>query len=212
MMKATLTLCCAVALLTACSSRDDSTLSDLRGLLQKPPSSERFVALFEEQSPALEVVFLRTQSVSRLLLSHENQGVLTWLSIEGASLKTRNGFIVGSRGFIEGLQAARVDEVQRLVRAEAPGTANRFHTYLDGNNEITTRSYRCVITPGGMETLTLMGQTVSARRISEECRSLTDDFTNIYWVENGEILQTAQWIGPIAGSLLIRLVNVYDGQ
>src|SRR6056297_540937 len=212
MMKAALTLCGAVALLTACSSRDDSTLSDLRGLLQKPPSSERFVALFEEQSPALEVLFLRTQSVSRLLLSHENQGVLTWLSIESASLKTRNGFIVGTRGFAEGLQAAHVDEVARLVRAEAPGTASRFHTYLDGNNDIATRSYRCVVIPSDVESLTLMGQTVSARRVSEECRSLTDEFTNIYWIRDGEILQAVQWIGPIVGSLLIRLVNVYDGQ
>src|SRR6056297_3919359 len=212
MMKAALILCSAVALLTACSSRDDSALSDVRGLFQQSPNSERYFALFDEQAPALEVLFLRTQSVSRLLLSHENRGVLTWLSIESASLKTRNGVIVCTRGFAEGLQAARVDAVERLVRAEAAGTANRFHTYLDGNNDISTRSYRCVITPGGMETLTLMGQTVSARRISEECRSLTDDFTNIYWVENGEILQTAQWIGPIAGSLLIRLVNVYDGQ
>ncbi|SHM69582.1 Group 4 capsule polysaccharide lipoprotein gfcB, YjbF [Roseovarius litoreus] len=212
MRKPALILCSAVMLLTACSSREDSAFSEMRGLFQKPPNSERFVALFEAQAPALEVLFVRTQSVSRLLLSHENRGVLTWLSIEGASLKTRNGFIVGSRGFFEGLQAARVDEVERLVRAEAAGTANRFHTYLDGNNDVTTRSYRCVITPGGMETLTLMGQTASARRISEECRNLTDDFTNIYWVGNGEILQAVQWIGPIAGSLLIRLVNIYDGQ
>src|SRR6056297_2060528 len=208
MMKAALILCSAVALLTACSSRDDSALSDVRGLLQKPPSSERFVALFEEQSPALEVLFLRTQSVSRLLLSHENQGVLTWLSIESASLKTRNRFIVGTRGFAEGLQAARVDAIERLVRAEAAGTANRFHTYLDGNNDISTRSYRCVVTPGEAESLTLMGQTVTARRVLEDCRSLTDEFTNIYWVKDGEVLQTAQWIGPIVGALLIRLVNI----
>mgnify|MGYP000311727545 CR=1 FL=1 len=212
MMKALLPLCLGMMLLSACSSREDSTLSDVRGLFRAPANSERFVALFEEQAPALEILFLRTQSVSRLLLSHENQGVLTWLSIEGASLKTRNGFIVGTRGFVEGLQAARVDDVERFILAETPGIATRFHTYLDGNNEISTRSYRCVVTPGEVETLTLMGQTVSARRIAEDCRSLTDEFTNIYWVRNGEILQTAQWVGPIVGTLLIRLVNIYDGQ
>lgn len=212
MTKAVLSLFLSLMLLTACSSRDDSTLAELRGLLRQPANSERYFALFDDRAPALEVIFVRTQSVSRLLLSHENQGVLTWLSIEGASLKTRTGFIVGTRGFAEGLQAANVDEVAQLIRAEAPGTASRFHTYLDGNNDITTRSYRCVVVPGDVESLTLMGQTVSARRVSEECRSLTDEFTNIYWVRDGEILQAVQWIGPIVGSLLIRLVNVYDGQ
>lgn len=212
MMKAILSLCLGMMVLTACSSREDNTLSEVRGLFQQSPNSERYFALFDEQAPALEVLFMRTRSLSRLLLSHENQGVLTWLSIEGASLKTRDGFIVGTRGFAEGLQAARIDEVERLIRAEAAGTSNRFHTYLDGNNDISTRSYRCVVTPGEVDSITLMGQTVAARRISEDCRSLTDEFTNIYWVRNGEILQTVQWIGPIVGSLLIRLVNVYDGQ
>lgn len=211
MIKPILTLCLGALLLTACSSRESTPLDEVRSLFQKPANSERFVALFEDQAPALEVLFIGTQSVSRLLLSHENHDVLTWLSLEGASLKTRNGFIVGSRGFVEGLQAAHIEEVKRLVLAETAGHANRFHTYLDGNNDITTRSYRCVITPGNVDSLTLMGQTVSARRISEECRSLTDEFTNIYWVDNGEILQTVQWIGPIAGSLRIRLVNIYNG-
>lgn len=211
MRTAILSLCLSGLMLAGCSSRGTNSVAELRSLLKGDVASERFVALFEEQAPALELLFLRTQSVSRLLLSHENAGVLTWLSIEGATLRTRDGFIVGTNGFFEGLQAARIDAVARLVLAEQAGQAERFHTYLDGNNDISIRSYRCDIRPLGNEMVTIKDQTVAARRIEERCVNLTDDFTNAYWVRNGAILQTAQWIGPIAGALRIRQVDIYGG-
>lgn len=178
-------------------------------MFQDAEISERFEALFAERAPAIEVVFVRTQSVSRLLLSHQNGDVLTWLSGEGATLKTRDGFVVGTRGFIEGLQAARVDQVADLVLAERAGQADRFHTYLDGNADVTTRTYRCDIVLLSSEMVTIKGQTVPARRMEEHCQNLTDSFINIYWVRNGGILQAVQWIGPIAGSILIRQVELY---
>ena len=196
----------------ACSSQDNSSLSQLRSILQGQNLSERFVALFENQAPALELYFQNTKSVSRLLLSHESQGVLTWLSGEGATLKTRDGFVVGTRGFFEGLQAARIDAVAELVLSERAGYADRFHSYLDGNNNTSIRSYRCEVTPTGNDVVTIKGQSVTARKILERCRNLSDDFTNVYWVRNGAILKTFQWIGPIAGSLRIRQVDIYGGR
>ena len=208
---AILSLCLSGLMLAGCSSRHTNGMADLRGLLQGDAPSERFVALFDEQAPAVELLFLRTQSVSRLLLSHENAGVLTWMSIEGATLRTRNGFIVGTNGFFEGLQAAHIDAVARLVLAERTGQAERLHTYLDGNNDISIHSYRCDIRPTGNEMVTIKGQTTPTRRIEERCGNQTDDFTNIYWVSNGAILQATQWIGPIAGALRTRQVDIYEG-
>ena len=195
--------------LAACSSSGNTTTSTIRSMFQDAAISERFEALFAERAPALEVVFERTQAVSRLLLSHQNGDVLTWLSAEGASLKTERGFVVGTRGFIEGLQASRVDGVAVLILSESAGQTDRFHTYLDGNADTATRTYRCDVVPLAEELVTIKGQTVSARRIEERCKNLSDAFTNVYWVRNGGILQAAQWIGPIAGSIIIRQADIY---
>jgi hypothetical protein len=199
----------AILGLAACSSSDSTPTSSIRSMFQDAEITERFEALFAERAPALELVFARTQSVTRLLFSHQNGDVLTWLSGEGATLKTKLGFVVGTRGFIEGLQASRVDQVAALILAERAGQADRFHTYLDGNTDISIRTYRCDIVPLAEDLVTIKGQTVSARRIEERCKNLSDAFTNIYWVRNGGILQAAQWLGPISGSIVIRQVDLY---
>jgi hypothetical protein len=178
-------------------------------MFQDSEISERFEALFANRVPTIEIVFVRSESVSRLLLSHQNEDVLTWLSGEGAALKTKKGFVVGTRGFIEGLQASRIDEVGTLILGERAGQANRFHTYLDGNADISIRTYSCEIVPAGEELVTIKGQTVSARRVEERCKNLSDKFTNVYWVRNGGILKATQWLGPIAGSIIIRQVDIY---
>jgi len=40
----------------------------------------------------------------------------------------------------------------------------------------------------------------------ETCKSLDDQFFNLYWVENGRIIQARQWGGPQVGPISTRIV------
>lgn len=56
------------------------------------------------------------------------------------------------------------------------GTAHRFHTYLNGNNETATRTYICQIENRGPRTATIGGIATDTRLMAEECQSLDQQF------------------------------------
>lgn len=188
-------------LLGACSSSSDD-FQLLRAALQRPATDPRFEALRSQPTAHLEVALLEQDRSGTLLLEGTRDGITTWLSAEGASLLTQAGMLVGTRGFGQGLMASDVAQSRALIAAGQPGTAERFHSYLTGDDQIVTRTYRCAISDRGARTLN--GN--ATRLIAEDCLSLTDQFLNLYWIDpgTGQIRQARQWPGPALGVVILR--------
>lgn len=209
MMWRILIVCAALA---GCSSSNEgfstSELVDrLRGI--RPDLNPRFEAQLRASAPSLQVGFAELETSANLLLERRDGDFEYWISFDGKHIVLQSGMLHGTRGFGEGLLASELSEPLALIGARRGGFADRFHTYLDGNDRAITRTYRCLIEVEGRRDVTLLDGTVSAVFMTESCRSLDQSFRNFYWISpaSGEILQSRQWAGPEIGLVSTRVVN-----
>ncbi|MGJ8543882.1 MAG: YjbF family lipoprotein [Sulfitobacter sp.] len=181
------------------------SLAQMRGVEYAP----RFAALLQSGVPSLQVGFIDREASGALLLERRIGGLEYWLSPEGAQIILQDGMVHGTRGLGEGLVAAELSAPLALVRGMHAGQSDRFHTYLDGNDRTVTRTYRCVVAPGALAPVALAGGEVQTRLVLEHCRSLDQEFTNVYWVlpSAREIVQSRQWVGPFIGAISTRAVR-----
>lgn len=197
------------AMLTACSNTNED-LNEIKRVIAPgkvaPPA--RANALIKANVPRLVVSFVETDLQGIVLLEATRDGRDIWLSAENANLVTDQGMLVGTRGFGIGLMSADVSQSQALILSGRNGDADRFHSYLTGNDETVTRTYRCRVENRGASEATISGTFVPARLMAEECRSLDQSFTNLYWVSDAEnkIVMTRQWTGDFLGILTTRTV------
>jgi hypothetical protein len=118
----------------------------------------------------------------------------------------QQGMVVGSRGFGGGLMASDVTQSLDAVLSGQGGYVLRFHSFLNGNDETVTRSYKCEVKSLGSNPATILGELIPARQMTETCRSLEQVFVNSYWVAEagGAIIQSRQWLGDFLGSVTLR--------
>ncbi len=184
----------------------------LLGPLVVPEKAEytpRFAALARAEAPALQVGFVERQEGGTLLLERRDGAFDYWLTPEGAQIILQNGMLHGTRGFGEGLLASELSAPWAHIRGLKNGYSDRFHTYLDGNDRAVARTYRCLFTRGETSDIALRSGPVQTVQMRENCRSLDQEFTNIYWVTPGarRIVQSRQWAGPYIGALSTRVVE-----
>jgi hypothetical protein len=205
------TLCLAGALLLGACAQVQETLSNATGGLTgttTPEFTPRFIALIEAEVPTLQVSFVDQDLQSALLLEQQRAGLSYWLSSDGGMLITQNGMLHGMRGLAGGLLASDLSAPLALVLRGQEGVADRFHTFLDGNDRAVARTYRCTITARGPRDVNLGARTAKTQLMRESCRSLDQTFANQYWVETarGEIVQSRQWSGDFLGYIATRVV------
>jgi hypothetical protein len=153
---------------------------------------------------------LPARDITGTLLMELRAGETThWLSADGAALILEQGLLSGTRGFGEGLLASDTTQSARLVRAQVSGRADRFHTYLTGDDTARTRSFRCDVTRGEVRAVDLAGGPVATVLMREACNNAELSFTNLYWVNprSGEIVLSRQWVGPYLGAISLRTVT-----
>lgn len=200
-----------IALLIGCgtSQENDSLFDQALGGLRGSEFVPRFTALLKAEAPALQIGFVERQEGGTLLLERRDGDFDYWLSPDGVQIILQNGMLHGTRGLGEGLLASELSEPLSHVRGLTPGYSDRFHTYLDGNDQAETRTYRCLFTVGAQSEVALRSKTVQTVQMRENCRSLDQEFTNIYWVtpETRRIVQSRQWAGPFVGALSTRVVE-----
>ncbi len=198
-------------LLMSCGeARDEFEL--LRGALQ--PDAPRFhpranaLASVRPIPPRLEVGFPSRDLSGVMLLETERAGVQTWLTADGATITLEQGFLTSAKGFGSGLAASDVRQSADLVLAGREGTAERFHSFLNGNDQIELHAYKCAVTRLGPESIFLRGLPVAAQKLQERCHGVAESFTNTYWVRQGvpEIVQSSQWTGSFLGNLFMKTV------
>lgn len=189
-----------LAMIAACTNTGDD-YGELARILapQSRPPDARIRHLQQAGAARLQVGFAATGLSGLMLHEGRRDRVDTWLSVDGAALITERGMLRGTRGFGEGLMAAENAASLRLLLAARPGSAQRFHSYLTGDDRIEIRGYRCVIddrgpTDGG-----------ATRLMTETCRNLDQSFVNLYWVTAGDrIVQSRQWAGEFLGNISTR--------
>ncbi len=192
-----------------CSTNDD-TFSVVRSTLL--PNQQKFDARFlfaaGQGARQLKLALLEFEEGSIILSDSSREGVETWITADGGTVMTRDQMIVGLRGFGAGLMAADVNQSQAMVRAGKQGITERFHTYLNGNDETVTRTYRCQIAFRGTQEIVIGASPVKTNLISEDCTSLDQSFQNLYWVipGNNRIVQTSQWTGEFIGMVATQVV------
>ncbi len=189
--------------LAACSNTDYN-IDTARELFfpNKQEFVERYKRAAQRGAPQLKLALLEFEEGSLVVQDSTRDGVITWITPDGGTIKTREQIIVGMIGFGAGLLAADVDDTLAMIQTGNQGVADRFHTYLTGENKTVTRTYRCVIAPiPGAQQIVLGTSAVETQLISEDCRSLDQHFQNFYWVMPGNrrIVQTSQWTGEFVG-------------
>lgn len=205
---------CALALVlpAACGTAVDEesglgqSIAALRG--EDAAFVPRFAALIERDAPILQVGFVDREVSSNLLLERRDGAFAYWLSSDGAHIVLQDGMLHGTRGLGEGLLASELTEPLALVLARREGSSDRFHTYLDGNDLAITRTYRCLIEDRGPREVDLFGTPTNTRLMRESCRSLDQEFVNLYWVASSspDIILSRQWAGPVVGAISTRIV------
>ncbi|MBY6059432.1 YjbF family lipoprotein [Leisingera daeponensis] len=199
-----------LALLSCGEAKDDFDL--LRGALQ--PDAPRFhpranaLASIRPIPSRLEVGFPTRDLSGVMLLETERDGVQTWLTADGATITLEEGFLTSVKGFGSGLAASDVRQSADLVLARQPGTAERLHSFLNGNDQIELRAYKCEVEPMGAETVFVLGQPVATQKLEERCHGVADSFTNTYWVgtKASGLVQSSQWTGSFLGNLFMKAV------
>jgi len=168
----------------------------------------RFLNLLALEAPAIQVGFIERESNGTLLLERQSGAHQFWIGPDGAQIILEDGILNGTRGLGEGLLASELSQTLARVRGLQPGPTERFHTYLDGTDRAVTRTYNCMLSLAGANAVALRGQVVMAELIREDCNSLDEQFTNIYWVtlDERKIVQSRQWAGPFVGNISTRII------
>ncbi len=202
------------AFLAACSFGSERTnttkevLNNFNGKLKV--ASEEFTKLDRTGAPLMIVsVEERDGAIGTFVLQTKGaSGIETWISADNISLAVDHGMVVGTRGFGGDLLSSDVSQSIEIVLNGQTGHTQRFHNFLDGNNQSKTRSFACTVSSRGPWELDLGKRTVPTRLMQEDCKSLDHSFRNYYWVDltNQEILQSRQWIGDYSKTLAMRKV------
>ncbi|MEM6311041.1 MAG: YjbF family lipoprotein, partial [Pseudomonadota bacterium] len=198
-------------LLAACGTagNEDSPIGQsIAALRTDADFVPRFITLIKEEAPTLQVGFIDTETSGNVLLERQDGAFAYWLSPDGGQIVLQDGMLHSVRGFGEGLLASELSEPLALVRGLQSGWSDRFHTYLDGNDFAVTRTYRCRIENRGPRELNLFGTPTDTRLMREDCRSLDQEFVNLYWVapSSRNIIVSRQWVGPVVGAISTRIV------
>lgn len=156
-------------------------------------------------APGVEVQ-AQDGAAAAFALVAQRAGIQSLSGPGGRTLALQDGLIVSAKGFPEALMAANAGQSARLIRAGQAGTAERFHSYLTGDDRTEVRTYACIIAPEGPESLAIGGVQRATMLMGESCQSLTERFKNQYWIDphGGAIVQSRQWIGPVTGTLRTR--------
>lgn len=201
----------AAVLVASCGdAQEDVDL--LKGALF--PNAPRFNPRAEELGsrrpipPRLEVAFPSRDLSGVMLLEVTRDGVQTWLSADGATITLQQGFLTSTKGFGSGMAGSDISEIAALVLNGREGHAKRYHSFLNGNDQIELHAYHCQIENQGSETVFLLGVPTATTRLQEHCSGVTDHFKNTYWLKLKEktIVKSSQWTGTFLGNLAMKAV------
>lgn len=137
-----------------------------------------------------------------------NGDVTTWQTGDGVSLSFRSGVLTATRGLGQDLMSADVANTLAALRGAHQGYYTRFHSGLDGEHQTGFRAFQCRITRRAAERIAIFEHVHAVTRVDETCLSPGLEISNSYWLGDGIMWKSKQWVSPFAGYLLTeRLVR-----
>ncbi|WP_322867761.1 YjbF family lipoprotein [Aquicoccus sp. G2-2] len=167
-----------------------------------PPAPAQIAqAMAATDGPFIMLANEKRQLYGLFLKIEQNGAYDTYGTSSRQTLTLKHGMLTASRGLVNDLMSANVDQSLALVSARKPGSTTRVMRYLDGEEQIFAYSFTCTISPGAHSTLPLpVGQKTAVQQVAENCRSESRSFQNTYQVDHaGRIVKSRQWSGPLGG-------------
>ncbi|RYH10109.1 YjbF family lipoprotein [Tropicimonas sp. IMCC6043] len=193
-MRATFRLLC-LALLPALAG-----CGDLVPIAGPEPAATGGIAAVEE--PRMIATFETRGAREPLALVSRRGAYEIWRNAGGTTITLREGVLNGTQALSPDLfsvEAAVPTDWRSLRR---PALSERVHRYVDGNEDVIIRGYRCEISAAARDKIQMGDRSLATARTDESCGNATQSFTNSYWLDgSGRMVQSRQWIGPKIGYL-----------
>lgn len=164
-------------------------------------------ALARATRPLLLAELPSREARATFVIGGENRDHITWLGADGVGLVLKGGVLTATRGLGQDLLASDTVAAEAAIH-RGSGDAIRGHRYLDGENRVVARSFRCAYLTEARQAIDIVGTTRATRLVSESCTAGGAAFKNRYWIGgDGTVWKSEQWIGPALGTItLTRLV------
>lgn len=171
--------------------------------------SARFSALFQEPRAVLDIEFIDLGVAGKLILEQQDGQYSRFLSSDLGGIVLQRGLVHSVFGFGEPLAASDLSEPLSLIMSGSAGSADRFHTYTDGQDLTVRTTFRCQLANRGPADVQLPTGKVATTLMSETCQSLEQSFENLYWIDRTrqEVIQSRQWVGPNVGSVVTQVTH-----
>lgn len=155
--------------------------------------------------PVLIATLDANGSTSLFAQRGENGTMRTWLAASGQGLITREGILVGTRGFGNDLMSADVGTLAALVRGRSAGNAQVVLRHLDGLGIERATPFACTVGTGAEASYTFAGLELSGLQVAAHCTAESASFDASFIVSStGRVLASRQWIGPQLGYVTIQ--------
>lgn len=126
-----------------------------------------------------------------LTIADTKGDVVTWTAQGQATFTQRDGVVIQTRGLGPDLMSA---EAPTLAKLTSGASYPRVYYFLGEDDRGTRRSYDCVASTVGRETIDVVGKSHKVTHISELCSRPNSSVTNDYWVEGKMIRKSRQWV------------------
>jgi hypothetical protein len=149
-----------------------------------------------------------TGAAATLRIAAENGGYQTWLSSDRSTVTTRRGVVSATRGLMTDLLASEVEATADAVHARRASSYARSYRYTGGNRNVETVRYDCTLTNAGAQKVEVLERSHATTQMVEVCSGPGGEIRNDYWVGDGIIWKSRQYLEPALGYLNVdRLIR-----
>ncbi|MCH2076133.1 MAG: YjbF family lipoprotein [Rhodobacteraceae bacterium] len=152
-----------------------------------------------------------TQSAGYILRGQAN-GAQFYGANDGSELQVRAGLIQSTVGFVGDLDGTNITAPARAI-ATGQGRYSRVLRHRRSEGKLFETQINCTVTRVGAEQVVILGRSHNTTRVAESCRAANEDpagrtlaFENTFWLENGAVRASEQWVSYETGTLRLEQV------
>ncbi len=213
-----LSCACALALgLAGCTAQNGGNWGQIVGMIGKSFDDKPVITLDDAGAVSFASLGVRVGDGPQMMVvlaanvGHDR----LWTSKARFALTTRAGRVMRSSGLMHDLDAVSFqsgDAVLDAARSSGPRESLRFVDFHDINRYSVP--LRCVAVSRGEDPVTILGKSIRAVRVDEECANseIGWNFTDSFWIgSTGLVWKSIQHIHPDYDPLEIEILRPPEG-
>lgn len=146
--------------------------------------------------PILRVRSERLGQDGFLTIVDAKADVVTWTAQGQATFSLRDGVLIQTRGLGADLMSA---EAPSLAQLTSGASYTRVYYFLGEDDRGTRRTYDCVASNVGRDSITVLEKRHAVVRVSELCTRPNSKVTNEFWIDGKTIRKSRQWASSRVG-------------